>query len=312
MIDRRWLPLNALRAFEAVGKNLSFTAGAQALHVTQSALSRHVASLEGLLECRLVERKPHGLVLTPAGAALLAVVTKSFDRLEDTMNEILREGTGLARILRVHMPPSFLQHMALPLLRDFRREFPDIPVDVSSSSVTGVPTRDLDIAVIYDRPRQGDAIRDLLWMVRVTPLCSPELARDSEGRGLAEFLARHELLHVRLDEQPRGCLWDAFAAQVGIAIDTERGLAFDTASLAVQYALSGAGIVLADIRMFADQIASGQLVQPYDTVCEDGHGYYLTFHPEDVTEPGVALFRAWMIDRFSGISKASPSPATDL
>jgi DNA-binding transcriptional LysR family regulator len=142
-------------------------------------------------------------------------------------------------------------------------------------------------------------------MVRVTPLCAPELARDSENLTLAEFLARHELLHVRLDEQPRGCLWDAFAGQVGIGINTDRGLAFDTASLAVQYALSGAGVVLADIRMFADLIADGRLVQPYDAVCEDGHGYYLTFHPEDVTEPGVALFRAWMIDRFAGISKGT-------
>ena len=44
-INRRWLPLNALRAFDAVGQNLSFTAGAQALHVSQSALSRHVISL---------------------------------------------------------------------------------------------------------------------------------------------------------------------------------------------------------------------------------------------------------------------------
>ncbi|MEH3118210.1 MAG: LysR substrate-binding domain-containing protein [Methylorubrum populi] len=305
MIDRRWLPLNALRAFESVAKNLSFTAGAQALHVTQSALSRHVASLEVLLECKLVERRPHGLVLTAAGAMLLPVVTKSFDRLQDTMNEILRDGSGLTRTLRVHMPPSFLQHMAIPMLRDFRREFPNIPIDVSSSSVIGVPTRDLDIAVIYDRPRQGDAIRDLLWTVQVTPLCAPEVAQDAEGLDLAAFLAANELLHVRIDGQPRGVIWDAFAAQAGIGLNTERGLAFDTSSLAIQYAQSGSGVVLGDTRMFADLIASGQLAQPYDVVCEDGHGYYLTFHPEDVTEPGVTLFRTWMIERFAGFQKGS-------
>ena len=56
-INRRWLPLNALRAFEAVGQHLSFTAGAQALHVSQSALSRHVISLEDLLGCQLLERR---------------------------------------------------------------------------------------------------------------------------------------------------------------------------------------------------------------------------------------------------------------
>lgn len=311
MIDRRWLPLNALRAFEAVGRSLSFTAGARVLNVAQSALSRHVASLEALLNCKLVERKPYGLVLTPAGAALLPVITKAFDRLEETMNEILREGTGPVRTLRVHMPPSFLQHMALALLQDFRREFPGIPIDVSSSSVTGPPSGDFDIAVIYDRPRQGTAIRDLLWMVQVTPLCAPELAPRRDGMDLQEFLAGNELLHVRLDGQPRDLLWAAFAAQAGIALDSERGVAFDTASLAVQFALSGAGVVLADIHMFADLIAGGRLVQPFDAVFEDGHGYYLTFHPEDVTEPGVALFRSWMIERFSGFGRP-PATASPL
>ena len=299
MIDRRWLPLNALRAFEAAGRHLSFTAGAQALQVTQSALSRHVASLEGLLNCRLVERKPHGLVLTAAGASLLPAVTRSFDRIEGVLNEIQREGAGLARTLRVHMPPSFLQHMALPILRDFRQAFPAIPIDVSSSSVTGVPARDLDIAVIYDRPRQDEAVRDLLWTVQVTPLCSPALLESGGRSDLAGFLARHELLHVRLEGQPRTLLWDQFAAQANIVLDADRGLAFDTASLAVQYALAGSGIVLADVRMFADLMAEGRLVQPFVTAYEDGFGYYLTFHPEDLTEPGVALFRRWMIDRFS-------------
>lgn len=299
-IDRRWLPLNALRAFEAVGRRGSFTAGAAALHVTQSALSRHVASLEALLGCRLVERRPQGVALTPAGAVLLPAVTRSFDRLEDTLNEVLREGAGPVRRLSVHMPPSFLQQMALPLLRDFRAEFPGLPIDVSSSPVTGVPGGEVDVAVIYDRPRRDDAIRDLLWTVAVTPLCAPELARGREGLDLAGFLARHELLHVRLGGEPRGALWGDFAARARIALDTDRGLSFDTASLAVQYALSGAGVVLADTRMFADLVAAGRLVQPYDLVREDGYGYYLTLHPEDVAEPGVAQFRAFMIARFAG------------
>ena len=92
MINRRWLPLNALRAFDAVGRHLSFTAGAQALHVSQSALSRHVISLEELLGVQLLERRPHGLVLTDAGARLLPVVHKAFDRLEQQINEIKRGG----------------------------------------------------------------------------------------------------------------------------------------------------------------------------------------------------------------------------
>ncbi len=299
MINRRWLPLNALRAFDAVGQHLSFTAGANALHVSQSALSRHVISLEDLLGKQLLERRPHRLALTPAGEALLPVVQKSFDRLEQVLNTI-REGSRTSRTLRIHMPPSLLNHMALPMLRDFRGEFPDILIDVSSSHVTGLPAHDLDVAVVYDRPNVDDKVTDLLWMVRVTPVCSPEIARAHAGKPLGQFLSDNELLHVKLDGEPRGLLWTTFAQQCGLSLNTDRGLSFDTAISAVQFARSGAGVALADVDMFAAELASGELVAPFDASFEDGYGYYLKFHPEDLADPVISTFRSWIIARFSG------------
>jgi len=303
LINRRWLPLNALRAYEAVGRNLSFTVGAQALHVSQSALSRHVISLEELLGTPLFERRPHGLVLTEAGAALLPAVSKAFDRVEQTLN-LIQQGKRSARTLRLHMPPTLLQHLALPILRDFRREFPDVRIDVSSSHVTGLPQHDLDVAVVYDRPTVDDRVTDLLWMVRVSPVCSPELADREKGKGLEAFLASNELLHVKLNNQPRDLLWATFARQCGFTLDTDRGLAFDTASSAIQYAMAGDGVVLADVDMYAAELANGLLVAPYDTVFEDGYGYYLKFHAEDLADPVIALFRSWMIGRFSAQAPA--------
>jgi len=298
LINRRWLPLNALRAFDAVGQHLSFTAGAQALHVSQSALSRHVISLEDLLGRQLLERKPYRLALTEAGAALLPVVRKSFDRLEQALNAV-QGGDTRGRTLRVHMPPSLLQQMGLPMLRDFRREFPDVMLDVSSSSVTGLPEQDLDVAIVYDRPSVDDRVTDLLWMVRVTPVCAPEVAKLAEGKTLAEFLNEQDLLHVKLESEPRSLLWSLFATQLGLATNTEKGLAFDTAISAVQYAISGGGLALADVDMFADELADGRLVQPFPTVMEDGYGYYLKFHAEDLGDPVISHFRTWVLGRFA-------------
>ena len=298
LINRRWLPLNALRAFDAVGQHLSFTAGAQALHVSQSALSRHVISLEDLLGQQLLERKPYRLALTEAGAALLPVVRKSFDRLEQALNAV-QAGDTRGRTLRVHMPPSLLQQMGLPMLRDFRREFPDVLLDVSSSSVTGLPEQDLDVAIVYDRPSVDDRVTDLLWMVRVTPVCAPELATLAEGKTLAEFLSEQDLLHVKLESEPRSLLWSLFATQLGLNANTEKGLAFDTAISAVQYAISGGGLALADVDMFANELADGRLVQPFPTVMEDGYGYYLKFHAEDLGDPVISHFRTWVLGRFA-------------
>ena len=63
--------------------------------------------------------------------------------------------------------------------------------------------------------------------------------------------------------------------------------------------MSGDGVVLADVDMFAADLASGSLVAPYDAVFDEGYGYYLKFHAEDLADPVIALFRGWMIGRFA-------------
>lgn len=303
MINRRWLPLNALRAFEAVGKNLSFTGGANALSVSQSAMSRHVLGLEELLGKSLFEREAQGLSLTEAGAELLPVVTKSLDRIEQTMNAI-RDDRSAKHALRLHVPPSLLQQQLLLLLRDFRAEHPDFRIDVSSAHVTGLPQTNIDMAIVYDRPNVDDLVTDLLWMVRVAPLCSSRTAEAAKGMGLGEFLSTQELLHMKLEDQPRDLLWAAYARQTGLDVDTAEGLAFDTAIAAAQYAMAADGVFLGDIDMFAQEIADGKLVMPYDAVTEEGFGYYLKLHAEDLADPAISLFRSWLISRFVAMRTA--------
>lgn len=297
-INRRWLPLNALRAFEAVGQHMSFTAGAQALTVTQSAMSRHVSALEDLIGKPLFDRSASGLRLTPAGETLLPVVSKCLERMEQTINGI-RDKNGESRPLRVHMPPSLLHQMALPILHGFRREHPDIRIDISSSNVTGLPATNVDMAIVFDRPNVDDKVTDLLWMVRVAPLCSSETAAAHAGKSIEQFLTDNELLHVKLDGEPRSLLWSGYADQQRLAIDTDQGLAFDTAFSAVRYAMAAPGVVLADIDMFHAELADGRLIMPYDRVSADGFGYYLKTHAEDLADPAIYLFREWVIRHFA-------------
>jgi DNA-binding transcriptional LysR family regulator len=298
MIDRRWLPLNALRAFEQVGRHLSFTAAANALSVSQSAVSRHVIALEGLLGAQLFERKPGAFALTDAGAALLPVVRKSFDRIEQSLNDIVNEGGAKKRSLRVQLPPTFAQMLAVPILREFRGVCPDVILDIESAHTVGLPARDTDAAVIYAKPQVSDRVSNLLWMERLTPMCHPSVAARAQGRDLATFLASSELLHGKLDNEPRNRMWHMLVRQAGLSLETERGLVFDTAALAAQYALSGEGVALLDTRMFAADLEAGRLVAPYDVMLEAGYGYYLAIHPEDLADPAIARFRTWMVERF--------------
>ncbi|WP_457348645.1 LysR family transcriptional regulator [Sphingomonas sp. UYP23] len=297
-VNRRWLPLNALRAFDAVGQRLSFTAGAQALDVSQSAVSRHVISLEKLLGHKLFDRSGQGLALTAAGATLLPEVGKAFDRLEQTMNAI-SSNPDTGRPIRLHIPPSLLQQVVMPMIQAFHAAHPAIRIDISSSSAVGLPSSETDMAIVFDRPNIDDRVTDLLWMVRVAPVCSPQVARRNAGKSLERFLADNPLLHVKLEGQPRGLLWSTFARQCRIELDVERGLAFDANALAVGYAMHSDGVALADIDMFAPEIAAGRLVVPYDTVINDGFGYYLKLRADDLADPTISLVRSWLIAQFA-------------
>jgi DNA-binding transcriptional LysR family regulator len=305
-IDRRWLPLNALRAFEGVAKHLSFTAAANALLISQSALSRHVIALEKLIGAQLFERRPHALVLTKAGQHLLPAVMKSFDRLEYAIDDIRNEGATAMRTLRVQMPPSFAALLAVPILRDFRRAAADVEIDLVSPYGVGPPPSDVDVAVVYSKPTVTESVRDLLWPVRLSMVCHPSIAAHSEGKSLAEFIESNEVVHVRLSDLPRHHLWSQFVRQAGFhSLNVERGLVFDTALLAVQYVLSGEGIALVDNYLFGDYVRAGRLTKPFENILDDGYGYYLITHPEALSDTAIALFRSWLIERFGNGSGTS-------
>ena len=312
-IDRRWLPLNALRAFEGVAKHGSFTAAAHALLISQSALSRHVIALERLIGAQLFDRRPHALTLTKAGQHLLPAVVKSFDRLEYALDDIRNEGAPTQRTLRVQMPPSFAVQLAVPILRDFRQASTEVDIDLISPYGVGPPLGDVDVAVVYSKPTVTDLVTDLLWPVRLSVLCHPGIAALHAGKDLAAFIEANEIVHVRIADQPRHEFWAQFARQCGLRpINIERGLVFDTAVLAVQYALSGQGLALVDTNLFADEIRAGRLVKPFEDTLDDGYGYYLITHPEGLGDTAIALFRSWLIERFGTRAAATPGPAVHL
>lgn len=311
-IDRRWLPLNALRAFEGVAKHGSFTAAANALLISQSALSRHVIALERLVGVQLFDRRPHALSLTKAGQHLLPAVVKSFDRLEYALDDIRNDGAPAQRTLRVQMPPSFAVQLAVPILRDFRSASTEVDIDLISPYGVGPPLGDVDVAVVYSKPTVTDLVTDLLWSVRCSLLCHPSIAARHAGKDLHSFIEANEIVHVRMADLPRHHNWAQFVRQNGLtSVNYERGLVFDTAVLAVQYALSGQGIALVDDHLFAEEIRSGRLVKPFEATLDDGYGYYLITHPEALSDTAIALFRSWLIERF-GTPREVPAQPVHL
>jgi DNA-binding transcriptional LysR family regulator len=148
--------------------------------------------------------------------------------------------------------------------------------------------------------------------VRLSILCHPSIAAEHRGKDLGAFIEANELIHVRIADTPRHQFWGEFARHNGLGpLNVERGLVFDTALLAVQYALGGQGIALADTKLFAEELRLGRLVKPFEATLDDGYGYYLITQPEGLSDTAIALFRSWLIGRF-GAGGAAAGPTVQL
>lgn len=293
MIDRRRLPLNALRAFEAVAFCQSFRQGAEKLSITQSAISRHVANLEATLGRELFVRSGRRIALSAAGELLLPVVQRALDDLEAMLNRL-----DANRSLRVHMPPAFLGGDALDLLREFRAANPRIAIDVTSSDGTGVPEGNADIAVVFQRAQVDDQVSDLLRPIRFVPLCLPAMG-PGPGEGLGEFLSRSELLNVRISGMPDDHLWRTYAEQAGVSLSSRPSVTFATAAAAADFARRGGGVMLGELSAHGAGDPGHGLIAPFDASADLGYGYYLRMRPEMLADPAVARFRKWLIERFA-------------
>ena len=108
------LPLNALRAFEATARHLSFTRAGLELRVTQAAVSQHVKGLEDRLGLQLFRRLPRGVALTDEGQLLLPSIVEAFGRLSETLNRF--EDGRFQDVISVGVVGTFASGWLLPRL----------------------------------------------------------------------------------------------------------------------------------------------------------------------------------------------------
>lgn len=293
---RRLPPLNALRAFEAVARSLSFTRAADQLLVTQSAVSRQVKNLEDILGVQLLKRKGP-LELTEEGRKLLPVLTGSFDKIADVIAGI--KATHANPPLTLSLPPTFARRMVMPRLADFQRRHPDLEIRIDTPpSNIDFASAPVDMAIFFGINTVDALIVDLLMREEFTPVCSPKLAQGA-GNSLAEFLRSRPLLHVRQGDDLFQC-WSIFAAQAGLDdVAVDRGIVLETADLVVESAINDGGVGMMDTRLFQDEVKAGRLVTPFDIRVKSGRSYFLVSRAEEIEIPRIAAFRAWVIAQFA-------------
>jgi LysR family glycine cleavage system transcriptional activator len=311
-LSRRLPPLNALRAFEAAGRHLSFTKAAEELNVTQAAISHQVKALEERLGVTLFRRRNRALLLTDTGQAYLPVLREAFDAIaEGTERIVRREDRGP---LKISVLPSFAAKWLLPRLPLFNARHPDIDILVSASSALVDFERDeVDLAIRYGRGDYPGLHVEFLFRDQIYPVCSPRLLETKGQPSSPEDLKHFPLLHDDADLLQEGPSWNAWFKEVGApGIGPPRGLGYSDSSMAVQAAIEGQGIALARSSIAGDDLASGRLVRLFDFEVSSSFAYYLALPARALELPKVEAFRDWLIveicrDPLSGCAPAQQS-----
>lgn len=312
-------PLNALRAFEAAARHLSFSAAAKELHVTPAAVSHQIKGLEAHLELRLFRRLKRGLELTRAGETFLPKLREGFERLGEAVEDLRsRNEPGT---LAVSVATSFATRWLAPRLHRFVAAYPDLDVRITASTrlidptkgetgpgdaQAGSPVEDADIVVRFGTGDYPGFRVDKLLAVSVTPLCSPRLNAGEHPIRSAADLAHHVLIHdnVRFDDgRP---LWDAWFEAAGTpGMDTSHGLRFSHAMLALEAAAEGMGVELGMPVLAGSDLASGRLIAPLGLSLPLKFGYHIVSDPDAAQRSDVAAFRDWLL------AEASRDPARE-
>jgi len=283
-MSRPHLPLNALKAFEASARHLSFTRAGLELCVTQAAVSHQVKALEERLNVSLFRRLPRGLALTDEGLALLPVVRDSFDQMARMLERF--SGGQVREVLTVGVVGTFAVGWLIARLPDFHQTHPFVDLRLlTNNNRVDIAGEGLDMAIRFGDGAWHGTEAEKLFDAPITPLCRPDVA--------ARLGAPEDLYGETLLRSYRADDWPEWFARAGAPCPTLRGPMFDTSQVMIEAALLGAGVALAPASMFQRELSSGRLVAPFPVGVLTG-AYWITWLKSRAPTEGSAAFRDWL------------------
>jgi LysR family glycine cleavage system transcriptional activator len=291
--------LNALRAFEAAARHLSFTRAAAELNVTQTAISHQIRGLEERLGVQLFRRLPRGLLLTEEAQRYAPALRAAFEQIATATEELSASGSG--GVLTLSTVPSFAAKWLVPRLGRFRAAHPEIDLRISASlRAVDFAREDFDAAIRMGRGNYPGLRVDALFGEVMFPVCSPRLLAGPKPLSRPEDLRHHVLLHdVDASISAFAALpqaWRLWLERAGVqGIDVQRGPVFEDSAMLLDAAAEGQGVALGRSALVAADLAAGRLVKPFDISLPFALTHYLVCPEATADRPKIAAFRAWLL-----------------
>ncbi|MEO5759343.1 MAG: LysR substrate-binding domain-containing protein [Mesorhizobium sp.] len=289
-------PLGAIRVFEATARLGSFTKAAEELGMTQSAASYQIKVLEERAGTPLFIRKTRQIALTEAGEQLAPHATGAFSALADAW--VATKG-GASGVLSVTTIQTFASNWLAVRLGAFQLMHPDLAVKVDTSSRMADFARDgMDIGIRTGTGKWPGLTAHYLFKADYTPMLSPRLAASVGGIRHPEDLYKVALCCA---DDP---WWKIWFEAAGVPFDLGRvivGPALGTQAYDAMAARTDQGAAILTRNLYTTLLATGQLLQPFETLGSDGDGYWLVHSESRRNTPKIKLFRDWVLAETAGI-----------
>lgn len=289
---RKLPPLNALRAFEAAARHLSFKDAAAELNVSQSAVSHQVKALEESLGVILFTRKTRAVELTRKGRLYYPILRNAFDSVAEGTQMILEE-TSIA-VLTLHVYSTFTIRWLLPRLAGFQERHPEVQVRLHTSQAdVNFEQDDIDAAIMIGQPVGANLHFDYLFDCELFPVCSPAYLHKHGPIAEPSGLVGHPILQV----YPSAGDWSAWLETNDVTgVSPDSGLQFESYDVALSSAVEGIGIALGQQPYVDRELSGGSLVEIFpDLRVRNPNRWYLACRSEKRHTSKLDLFREWLL-----------------
>ncbi len=279
-------PLNALQVFVSAARAKNLTRAAERLHLTVSALSHQVRTLEQRLGYTLFRRGPRGLALTPEGARLLDRVAPHLDAIDNALRPMR---TRRENVLSLSALPSMASSWLMPRLPRFVARHPELELNLDSSiELVDFADCRFDAALRYGPGQWDGVVSELLFEEWLTPVASPSLLAGRKRPKLEE-LADWPLL---CPEDP----WSLWFEKFGGTPPTRFVASFSDSETRQRAAVEGIGVALGRMTMVRPLLENGLLIAPFPERLRARFAHYLVY-PQRAREHGAfRVFREWLLE----------------
>lgn len=283
--------LNALRAFEAAARHQSIAKAADELNVSHSVVSQHIRNLEEWLGVSLFDRGSNRISLSEDGQQFVPHITHGLQILRDACENMLQ--LNRAGTLNISAEPAIASRWLRQKIAAFAEAYPRVECNLTADwQVPSFEDGHFDVVVHFqERLAMSKSPKSRLFPIDAFPSCSPALHARIIGSGETALFAGEPLIHDHgrhiwqlwfAEHEPRNEAW-------------KQGKPYSNLPLAIDAAVDGEGVFLADRIICARELANGALIalDNRKTRCT---WYEIATNEASESKPLAETFRHWILN----------------